>query len=126
MRIAFDEEVTPEKAQIFLKNILQFRNPSSVSHKFAFRALRIQGFSPSVFNQPAVRDKDKSGTRRGIAKKTFLKTARQVGLKPKKEKESPRRIQLSNSGVSISETREEEDDTSGKIEKNYLLTYFKA
>ena len=79
LKVAFDEEVNVENVEQLRKCINRVRHPPqpSVFHYFAFVGQTI------VDATPINKGKEKSATLKGIAKKTLLKTARQVGLKPK-------------------------------------------
>ena len=79
LKVAFDEEVNLDSVEQLRKYIHRVRHPPqpSVFHYFAFVGQTI------VDATPINKGKEKSATLKGIAKKTLLKTARQVGLKPK-------------------------------------------
>uniref|UniRef100_A0A0P5TBM6 SET domain binding factor n=1 Tax=Daphnia magna TaxID=35525 RepID=A0A0P5TBM6_9CRUS len=79
LKVAFDEEVNLDSVEQLRKYIHRVRHPPqpSVFHYFAFVGQTI------VDATPIHKGKEKSATLKGMAKKTLLKTARQVGLKPK-------------------------------------------
>lgn len=79
LRVAFDEEVNVDGIEQLRKCINRVRHPPhpSAFHYFAFVGQNI------VDAAPIHKGKEKSATLKGMAKKTLLKTARQVGLKPK-------------------------------------------
>lgn len=77
MKLAFDEEVTPENVDVLRKLIHKIRHPPDVFHHFAFAG-------QVVMNQtPLHKGKEKNATLLGISKKTLLKTARKAGFKQK-------------------------------------------
>ena len=77
LKVAFDEEVNLESVEQLRKYIHRVRHPPTVFHYFAFVG---QTFVDAT---PIHKGKEKSATLKGMAKKTLLKTARHVGLKPK-------------------------------------------
>ncbi|XP_017780101.1 PREDICTED: myotubularin-related protein 13 isoform X2 [Nicrophorus vespilloides] len=77
MKLAFDEEVTPENIESLRKMIHKMRHPPTVFHHFAFAG------QVMVSQTPLHKGKEKNATLRGFAKKTLLKTARRAGFKQK-------------------------------------------
>lgn len=79
LKVAFDEEVNLDSVEALRKLVHRVRHPPSVLHYFAFVGQTLVDTAPIHKGS-----KEKSATLKGIAKKTLLKTARQVGLKPPK------------------------------------------
>lgn len=79
LKVAFDEEVNLDSVESLRKLIHRVRHPPSVLHYFAFVGQTLVDAAPIHKGS-----KEKSATLKGIAKKTLLKTARHVGLKPPK------------------------------------------
>ncbi|XP_026287376.1 myotubularin-related protein 13 isoform X1 [Frankliniella occidentalis] len=78
LKVAFDEEVTPESIEHFRKTIHRIRHPPHIFHHFAFTGQVV------VHQTPLHKGKEgKNATLKGFAKKTLLKTARRAGFKPK-------------------------------------------
>lgn len=77
IKLAFDEEVTPENIDTLRKMINKIRHPPDVFHHFAFTGQVV------VSQTPLHKGKEKNATLRGLAKKTLLKTARKAGFKQK-------------------------------------------
>ncbi|XP_047497581.1 myotubularin-related protein 13-like isoform X3 [Penaeus chinensis] len=77
IKVAFDEEVSPESIETMRKLINRLRHPPYIMNLFAF-----VGHS-HVPQTPSRQQKDKPGygTLRGFAKKTLMKTAKVAGLK---------------------------------------------
>ncbi|ROT67182.1 putative myotubularin-related protein 13 [Penaeus vannamei] len=77
IKVAFDEEVSPESIETMRKMINRLRHPPYIMNLFAF-----VGHS-HVPQTPSRQQKDKPGygTLRGFAKKTLMKTAKVAGLK---------------------------------------------
>lgn len=98
LKVAFDEEVNVESVEHLRKWINRVRYPSQPSafHYFAFVGQNI------VDATPIHKGKEKSATLKGMAKKTLLKTARQVGLKPKSATKRKKYI-LQPPGMGVSE-----------------------
>ncbi|XP_049836392.1 myotubularin-related protein 13 isoform X2 [Schistocerca gregaria] len=76
VKVAFDEEVTPENIEAFRKMVHRLRHPAHILHHFAFTG-------QVVPQTPLHKGKEKNATLKGFAKKTLLKTARKAGFKPK-------------------------------------------
>lgn len=76
VKVAFDEEVTPDNIEGFRKMIHRVRHPTHILHHFAFTGQVVQ-------QTPLHKGKEKNATLKGLAKKTLLKTARKAGFKPK-------------------------------------------
>lgn len=79
LKVAFDEEVNLDSVETLRKLVHRVRHPPSVLHYFAFVGQTLVDATPIHKGS-----KEKSATLKGIAKKTLLKTARHVGLKPPK------------------------------------------
>ncbi|XP_076471850.1 myotubularin-related protein 13-like isoform X2 [Babylonia areolata] len=77
IKVAFDEEVDSESVETLRKLMNRVRNPHSVFSTFAFMGHASQQV-PHMH-----KDKEKHATLRHIYKRTLLKTARKVGLRPK-------------------------------------------
>lgn len=77
MKVAFDEEVTPEHIEIFRKLLNRARHPSDEFGHFAFASHGI------VLHTPLHKVKEKNATLKGFAKKTLLRTAKKAGFKQK-------------------------------------------
>ncbi|XP_069696125.1 myotubularin-related protein 13 isoform X2 [Periplaneta americana] len=77
IKLAFDEEVTPENIESFRKLVHRIRHPTHILHHFAFTGQVV------VPQTPLHKGKEKNATLKGFAKKTLLKTARKAGFKPK-------------------------------------------
>lgn len=77
IRVAFDEEVSPESIENFRKLIHKTRHPPHIFHHFAFSG------QVAVSQTPLHKGKEKNATLKGFAKKTLLKTARKAGFKQK-------------------------------------------
>lgn len=77
LKLAFDEEVTPESIEAFRKMLQRIRHPPNIFHHFAFTGQVV------VSQTPHHKGKEKNATLKGFAKKTLLKTARKAGFKPK-------------------------------------------
>ncbi|CAB0038244.1 unnamed protein product [Trichogramma brassicae] len=77
IKLAFDEEVTPENIETLRKLVHKARNPPHIFHHFAFSGQVL--VAPTNHNK----GKEKHATLKGFAKKTLLKTARKAGFKPK-------------------------------------------
>lgn len=91
IKVAFDEEVTPENVEHFRKLVPKLRHPSHVLHHFAFCGQQVV---PQV---PLNETKGKNASLKGFARKAFTKTARKVGIKQKAS--SKRQKYVLNSGV---------------------------
>ncbi|KAL8615600.1 hypothetical protein ACOMHN_026590 [Nucella lapillus] len=76
IKVAFDEEVDSENVETLRKLVNRVRNPPSVFSTFAFTGHASQ----QVAHIP---HEEKHATLRHIYKRTLLKTARKVGLRPK-------------------------------------------
>ncbi|XP_044747784.1 myotubularin-related protein 13 isoform X1 [Coccinella septempunctata] len=95
MKLAFDEEVTPENVDMLRKLIHKIRHPPDVFHHFAFAG-------QVVMNQtPLHKGKEKNATLLGISKKTLLKTARKAGFKQKSSSKRQKYV-LPNMSISSS------------------------
>ncbi|KAK4886969.1 hypothetical protein RN001_003240 [Aquatica leii] len=81
LKLAFDEEVTPENIDLLRKTIHKIRYPPDVFHHFAFTGQIV------VAQTPLHKNKEKNATLRGFAKKTLLKTARKAGFKQKDKRQ---------------------------------------
>lgn len=81
LKLAFDEEVTPENIDSLRKTIHKIRYPPDVFHHFAFTGQIV------VTQTPLHKNKEKNATLRGFAKKTLLKTARKAGFKQKDKRQ---------------------------------------
>ncbi|XP_044003006.1 myotubularin-related protein 13 isoform X2 [Aphidius gifuensis] len=77
IKLAFDEEVTPENIDTLRKLLHKARYPPDIFHHFAFTG---QVLVTPIAHQ---KGKEKNATLKGFAKKTFLKTAIRAGFKPK-------------------------------------------
>nr|CAD7573991.1 unnamed protein product [Timema californicum] len=77
IKLAFDEEVTPENIETFRKLIHRVRHPPHILNHFAFTGQVV------VPQTPLHKGKEKNATLKGFAKKTLLKTARKAGFRPK-------------------------------------------
>ncbi|KAI4495975.1 hypothetical protein M0802_008190 [Mischocyttarus mexicanus] len=77
IKLAFDEEVTPENIETLRKLVHKARYPPHIFHHFAFNG---QAFVTQTAHH---KGKEKNATLKGFAKKTLLKTARKAGFKPK-------------------------------------------
>ncbi|KAJ8313207.1 hypothetical protein KUTeg_009240 [Tegillarca granosa] len=77
MKLAFDEEVSPEDIEAFKKLAHKYRNPTSVFMTFAFTGQVIKQTTPLH------KQKEKNASLRHFAKKTLIKTARKAGIKTK-------------------------------------------
>ncbi|XP_025829760.1 myotubularin-related protein 13 isoform X2 [Agrilus planipennis] len=81
LKLAFDEEVTPEIIDTLRKVIHKVRWPPDVFLNFAFTGQVV------VSQTPHHKGKEKNATLRGFAKKTLLKTARKAGFKQKDKRQ---------------------------------------
>ncbi|CAG5102004.1 Similar to sbf2: Myotubularin-related protein 13 (Xenopus laevis) [Cotesia congregata] len=77
IKLAFDEEVTPENIDTLRKLVNKARYPPHIFHHFAFNGQIL--VAPTSHQK----GKEKNATLKGFAKKTLLKTARKAGFKPK-------------------------------------------
>lgn len=78
VKVAFDEEVSPESIEIFRKLLNKTRYPIDEFGHFAFASS--QGM---VIQTPQHKVKEKNATLKGFAKKTLLRTAKKAGFKQK-------------------------------------------
>nr|XP_022903843.1 myotubularin-related protein 13 isoform X2 [Onthophagus taurus] len=92
MKLAFDDEVTPENVDTLRKLIHKIRHPPDVFHHFAFTGQVV------VTQTPLHKNKEKNATLKGFAKKTLLKTARKAGFKQKPTSKRQKYV-LPNMGV---------------------------
>ena len=105
IKVAFDDEVNSESVEVFRKCIHRVRHPQSVFNYFAFIGQTI------IDATPIHKNKEKSATLKGIAKKTLLKTARHVGLKPKNA--TKRQKYILQPQTTSSDRLREDDELSG-------------
>lgn len=77
IKVAFDDEVSPESIETLRKTICKVRHPPHIFHHFAFSG------HISVPQTPMEKNKAKNATLKGFAKKTLIKTARKAGFKQK-------------------------------------------
>lgn len=78
IKVAFDEEVTPEYIEMFRKQIQKIRHPVDEFGYFAFASHGI------VMQTPMHKGgKEKNATLRGFAKKTLMRTAKKAGFNKK-------------------------------------------
>lgn len=77
IKVAFDEEVTPENIEAFRKLLNKARHPPDEFGHFAFAAHGITAHTPSH------KVKEKNATLKGFAKKTLLRTAKKAGFNKK-------------------------------------------
>ncbi|KAI5733488.1 hypothetical protein M8J76_012488 [Diaphorina citri] len=77
IKVAFDEEVSPDSIECFRRLIHKIRHPSHILHHFAFCG---QQMVPQI---PLNETKGKNASLKGYAKKAIAKTARKAGFKQK-------------------------------------------
>lgn len=77
IKVAFDEEVTPENIESFRKLLNRARHPPNEFGHFAFASHGI------IAHAPSHKVKEKNATLKGFAKKTLMRTAKRAGLKQK-------------------------------------------
>lgn len=77
IKVAFDDEVSPESVESLRKTLHKVRHPPHIFHHFAFSG------HISVPQTPMQKNKEKNATLKGFAKKTLIKTARKAGFKQK-------------------------------------------
>ncbi|XP_011302109.1 myotubularin-related protein 13 isoform X1 [Fopius arisanus] len=94
IKLAFDEEVTPENIDTLRKLIHKARYPPHIFHHFAFNGQMF--VTPTAHNK----GKEKNATLKGFAKKTLLKTARKAGFKPKQSSKRQKYV-LPNMNVNL-------------------------
>ncbi|XP_048780690.1 myotubularin-related protein 13-like isoform X6 [Ostrea edulis] len=78
MKIAFDEEVSPDDVEAFRKLSTKYRSPTTVFMTFAFAGQAIP--QPSTMLKPV----EKNASLKNFAKKTIMKTARKAGIAKQK------------------------------------------
>lgn len=112
LKVAFDEEVTPESIESFRKSLNKARYPDDEFGHFAFSAYGITAQTPPH------KVKEKNATLKGFAKKTLLRTAKKAGFKQKGA--TKRKYVLS--GVDFEDTHnanehnEEDDDSDENVD----------
>lgn len=77
IKVAFDEEVSPENIESFRKLLNRTRHPPNEFERFAFASHGI------IAHPPSHKVKEKNATLKGFAKKTLLRTAKKAGFKQK-------------------------------------------
>lgn len=80
IRVAFDEEVTPDNIDIFRKHI---RTPEHIFHLFAFTSQLVKSSNSDNYFVSMKTKNPKSATLKSFAKRTLAKTAQKAGLKKK-------------------------------------------
>ena len=80
IRVAFDDEVTSDNIEAFRKLINKERTPPNIFHLFTFTSQLAVSQSRLIHLH---KNKEKSSTFKGIAKKTLLRTAQKAGFKSK-------------------------------------------
>lgn len=108
IKVAFDEEVTPENIEAFRKLLNRARHPADEFGHFAFAAHGITAHTPSH------KVKEKNATLRGLAKKTLLRTAKRAGFKQKGA--TKRKYVLS--GVNFDDATHENNDDDDDSDEN--------
>nr|XP_022319337.1 myotubularin-related protein 13-like isoform X1 [Crassostrea virginica] len=78
MKIAFDEEVSPDDVEAFRKLSTKYRSPTTVFMTFAFVGQVVP--QPSAMLKPV----EKNASLKNFAKKTIMKTARKAGIAKQK------------------------------------------
>lgn len=81
IRVAFDEEVTSESIDSFRKHVIRQRSPANIFQLFAFTSQLVVPNKSIILMQKT--KNPKSATLKGLAKRTFMKTAQKAGLKKK-------------------------------------------
>lgn len=84
IRVAFDEEVTSESIDSFRKHVIRQRSPANIFHLFAFTSQLVVPNKTSLLTQKT--KNPKSGTLKGFAKRTLMKTAQKAGWKKESSK----------------------------------------
>lgn len=84
IRVAFDEEVTSESIDSFRKHVIRQRSPTNIFHLFAFTSQLVIPNKTVLLTQKT--KNPKSGTLKGFAKRTLLKTAQKAGWKKESTK----------------------------------------
>lgn len=109
IKIAFDEEVTPESIESFRKLLNKTRHPIDEFGHFAFASHGL------VTATPLHKVKEKNATLKGFAKKTLMRTAKKAGFKQKgatKRKYILPGVDLEENYMNSTENNNEEDDGS--------------
>eukprot|EP00105_Crassostrea_gigas_P044502 XP_019928650.1 PREDICTED: myotubularin-related protein 13 isoform X4 [Crassostrea gigas] len=78
MKIAFDEEVSPDDVEAFRKLSTKYRSPTNVFMTFAFSGQAVP--QPSAMLKPI----EKNASLKNFAKKTIMRTARKAGIAKQK------------------------------------------
>lgn len=81
IRVAFDEEVSSESIDCFRKHVIRQRSPANIFQLFAFTSQLVTPNKSILLMQKT--KMPKSATLKGLAKRTFMKTAQKAGLKKK-------------------------------------------